>query len=772
MDEVKSITSEDEGKTFTVPESRIGSAADARSLVGGFKRAEIERSRRRARINGNLNGNRPWPSLVGQGQGDRANFNQREGEGFVAAAKTPYYDLVFEVDRYAQFTLDYGDDPTRIKEWEEKIGTRYHYALDNWDGMDTGFQRSQYQMIVHGVGPMTWEDARDWRSKSCMAGQFLLPDDASADIEEWDTAAQPRSYLPSDLYDKIKNESVATAAKWNVPAVKQAIMQAAPKTVQDTYGTNWEFYEAEIRKGSANWNNNSKRIFVADLFQKEFTGKVSHFIILDKAGVDSDEPSKEPEAGFLFRKIGRFDCFTEILQPFLYDVGGDGQWHSVKGAGPKILDFCSISDRLTCKMIDGANASSGLIVQANDANALQKTAIAHINGGVCLSPGYTIHQNRFSDNLQSPLLVKRDLKQTLDRNTGQYRQRANNEIPYPTLGQEQMNASEEAMLSKGDVNRYYRSLDKWHRETFKRMLAMGKKLFASRKDMAPDEADANLTPSEEGALEFYRGCVEDGVPEDALDFENFCRIKATRTVGNGSAQMRLMIADKLMQALPTMDERGRNATERMWASALGGQTVADMIYPRLDAPQLNDDHMALATLENNALRVLGGQVLITPRQDHVIHFQIHLQDVAAHAQTLQQGQSDPMQLLIHLEQAGPHTYEHLSAIQNDPTRKAQVEQMTKSWIEMSRSADQLKQHIEESQKAQEANQPPQQPDPALIAALAKVHGDLQIKQTKMQGDLALKKQKQDATLHLKDLQTAHNLKLKTFETAASQSMAA
>jgi hypothetical protein len=767
MDEVKSIESKDEGKSYDVPDSRIGSAADARSLVNKLKDGEWERSRRRARINGNLNGNRPWPSLVGQGQADRANFNQREGEGFVAAAKTPYYDLVFEVDRYAKFTIDYEGEPSRISDWEEKVGTRYHYALDNWDGMDANFQRSQYQMVVHGVGPMAWEDARDWRSKSAMAGQFLVPDDASADIEEWETAAKPRSYLPSDLYDLIKDESAATAAKWNVDVVKQAIMSASEKIFQDTHGHKWEFYEAEIRRGAVAWNNKSKRIFVADIFQKEFSGKISHFIIRDKPSADDlEDESKEPEIGFLFRKVGRFKSFSEILQPFLYDVGPDGHWHSVKGAGPKILDFCSISDRLTCKMVDGANATTGLIVQANDGNALQKTAISHINGGVCVAPGYSVHQNRFADNLQSPLLVKRDLKSTLDRNFGRDRRRQSDQDPFPTLGQEQMNASEEATLTKSDVNRYCRSLDKWHRETFKRLLAMGERLYSKRKDVAPGD-DENLSPSEQGALEFYRGCIRDGVPEEVLKFENFCRIKANRAIGNGSSQMRMMVADKFMQAAPMMNERGRNAAQRMWASVYGGQTAADMLFPRFDTPQLNDDHMALATLENNALRQLGGQVLVTPQQDDVVHFDTHIKDVAAHAQALQQGQSDPMQLLIHMEQAGPHMHEHLSKVAGDPTRKDQVKQMQKSWLEMSKMADQLKQHIEESQQSQQ--QPAPQPDPALIAGLAKVHSDHQIKQTKMEGDLELKKQKQDAMLHLKDLQTAHNLRLKAFQASTNGS---
>lgn len=783
MDSIKTLTTTDEGKTFEVPDSRIGCAADARNIIAVLQRAEITRSARRAKINGLLNGNRPWnqATLVSKGQGERTNLNLREAEGFVAAAKTPYYDLESEVDRYAQFTLDYGDEPSREQEWSDKIATRYHYTLDDWGGRELVVQRSQYQMIVHGVGPRVWEDSRDWRSKSRMAGQILVPDDASADVEEWETAAIPRSYLPSELWEKIKDESAATTAKWNVPAVKQAIMKAAPEALQTAYGNQWEFYEAEIRKGSAGWNNRSKRIFVTALFQKEFDQKVSHFIVLDSTAQTPPDQTPtvspvDPEIGFLFRKIGRFDCFSQIINPFLYDVGPDGQWHSVKGAGPKIFDFCEVSNRLTCKMIDGAVASSGLILQAKDGNALQQTAISHIAGAVVLHPDYKVEQHRLGDNLQSPLLVKRDLKTTMDGNTGQYRRRVSDETPYPTLGQEQMDASQQAVLSKGDVNRYYRSLDKWHKETFRRLLAMGESLYQSRKGVAPtddyENEEKGLSPSECGALKFYRGCVEDGVPEEVLKFRNFCRIKATRSVGYGSAQMRLMIGDKLMSMLPTMDERGRNAALRMEASALGGQSLADVLYPRYDTPVLADDQLALATLENNALRMPGGQVIVTPPQDPVIHFQTHVQDVGEHAQEVQAGQGNPMELLVHLHQVGPHTHQHLMTMQGDPTRKSQFDQMMKVWLGMSKMADQLQQQVEEAAKAAAANQQPQAPDPDLIAKLAKVHGDLEIKRIKTMGDLALKKQKQDATLRMSDAKTAHGIQLDNFEAAHKAAMPA
>lgn len=780
MDPVKTITSTDDGKTFEVPDSRIGSAADARSIVATLVQAETTRSGRRAKINGLLNGNRPWSQqfLINKGRGDNANFSQREAEGFVAAAKTPYYDLFREVDRYAQFTLDYGDDQTRQQEWSDKIGARYHYLLDDWDGLEMAIQRSQYQMVLHGAGPMVWTNDKSWRSESRMAGQILVPDDASADVEEWETAAIPRSLLPSDLWQQIQKVQAAGTSKWNVDAVKRAIMNATPDSMQKLGGRSWEYYEGEIRKGSAGFDNKSKRIAIVDLFQKEFDGSVSHFIVLQSESVNQPEQSVADEAkptdekvGFLYRNIGRFECFSQIVQGFLYDVGPDGQWHSVKGAGPKILDFCSVSDRLNCRMIDGAMAASGLIVKAQDANALQESAITPIAHGVALGPKWDLQQNRIGDNLQSPLLVKRHQEDTLSKNTGQYRASYAGDKHAPTLGQEQLALSQQAVLNKGDVNRYYRSLDRWHRETFRRVLAMGASLYESRKGKAPetepDNEKSSLSPEKQAALDFYRGCINDGVPPEALEFENFCRIKATRSVGYGSQQMRLMIGEKLISLLPTMDERSRNAALRMNASALGGQPLADILYPRYDQPQLNDDHMALATLENNALRAPGGQVMWTPKQDNVIHFEKHFEDVAGHAQQVQQGGDSPENLMVHLEQAGPHLHEHLFAMMGDPTRKAQLEQMQKQWLGLSKLADQLKQQLEAKAQAEAANQPAQAPDPELIAALAKVHGELAIKEKKAMGDLQLKAQKQAAQLHLNDLKAAHGIRLDTVTAAAT-----
>lgn len=764
MDAVKTISSEDNGKTYTVPESCIGSAKDARETITTLIQAERVRAQNRARINGMWNGNKPWPKLAAKGQGERANFTLREFEGFVAAAKTPYYALAFKAERFINLTLDYGDaDPSMLAEWALKIATRYQYANEDDDSLDMHMQRSQLQMVVFGSGPMVWEDATDWKATSRMAGQLLLPDDASADIEDWETAGCPRSYLPTKLWDLVKNEESATAMRWNVAAVKRAIMKAQPDAIVSAWGNQWERYEQDIRKSALGFNARSKRIVVADLYQKEFTNRISHFIVLQESdGAVMPEDSEDPNSGFLFRHIGRYECFGEFVCPFLYDVGPDGQWHSVKGAGPKIFDYCSASDKLTMRGLDGAMLATGPVLKAKDTKALSQTAITAIAGATVVGPDYEVQQQRVMPDLQSPLLMKRDLQSTLQSNTGQYRQRVSEENQEPTLGQAQMNMQQQNVLGEGDASRYCHQLDRFHKERFRRLLVMGKKLYAKRKNITPVdiENETALSASEKGALKFYRGCVvQDGIPEEIMVFENFCRIKAVRLVGNGSSQMRVMIGKEMLSLLPTMNERGRTFALRMFASALGDETMADAIYPAYGTPQQADSHISVATLENNALKTPNAEVAISPEQDHVTHFGVHLKSVAQHAQQIQAGQGDPHELLLHLEQAGPHTHEHLQAIAGDPTRKEQVKGMQQAWLGMSKMMDQLSQQIQAADEAAAKQQQPQAPDPALISALAKVHGELAIKGMKARGDMHLKAEKQNFQLRQSDLKTAHGIRI-------------
>lgn len=757
MDGLATIEESESGKSFTVPESRIGTAANARAIIGTLKRAENTRSLRRNKQQGLLDGNPPIPpaKLEKAGRKDEPNINLREAEGALDAAKTPYYGLVFDAPQFAQIDFWFGDDPMRCAQWSKIIGEEYHAMVDAWDGFDFNIQLHQWEMCYYGVGPIYWQDSRDWRFEALKIGKLLVPDRTKADIEKLEVCAIPHSYLAHELWRFIKNEKAATSAGWNVEAVKRAIAHASNEKNSDQSG-NWERYQTALRNGDLYWGlSQSKTIQVTHLLSREFSGKITHHILLDDGtAVPGSTLGNTAADDFLYVKKERFDCFANVICPFFFDIG-TGDWHSIKGLGPKIYDFCSVSNLLTMRMLTGAMLGSSVIFKADTANALQETAVSYVGAGATvLGPNYSVQQVRIADNLQGPLAVSRHLDAILGSNTGSYKQQPDNDNHEPTLGQAQITARRQATLGQGAINRYCKIGDRMHREMMRRAL-----------NPALTKAD----PGGEEALEFRQRCIDRGVPEEGLKFDNIRRIKMTRSIGNGSPEIRQMTAQALISMLATMSEPARNHALRIWAASLpgGGQQLADMLYPMLSEADIPNDQTWAAAIENSMLRQqTDAMPPVTSKQDHVLHFQSHFADVGAHAQEVQAGQGNPIELLVHLEKAGPHTYEHLAEVSMDPTRKDQIEGMTKAWQAMSKMADQLRQQIEEAQAAAAAEQPQQAPDPKLIADLARIHEETGVKREAMLLKTQLAKEKQDAMLKLKGISATHTIRLENWKASA------
>jgi hypothetical protein len=309
--------------------------------------------------------------------------------------------------------------------------------------------------------------------------------------------------------------------------------------------------------------------------------------------------------------------FTQIFQRVSLRRWDDGQWHSVKGAGPKILDFCDLSNRLTCRTIDGAIAASGLItVQGRRTRRRsRKRRSRTLRAGSCCIPNYEVQDARFNTNLSR-----------VDGEAGSATDAAIEHGAVPATGERRQPRTDAGpgaderfacrlILGKGDVNRYYvRQLDRWHRETFRRLLRDGETALRKperHRAGGRGRCEASLSQSEQLALDFYRGCIDDGCRRKCWCSASFARSKRPGASGTGAQQMKMMIGDKLITALPTMDERARNTALRMNARRAGRSNAGRPDFTRATTRRrLNDDHMALATLENNCLAAPGGKVLV------------------------------------------------------------------------------------------------------------------------------------------------------------------
>src|ERR1044071_634852 len=113
------------------PRERISNEIDARKVIGLMQDSDKNRSGRRAKYQGMLDGNPPYnpTTLRLKGQAHRTNVNLRESEGMLDAAKTPYYGLVFGVNPFAEIYLEYGDNPQRTYEWGKSMSKSYHDML-------------------------------------------------------------------------------------------------------------------------------------------------------------------------------------------------------------------------------------------------------------------------------------------------------------------------------------------------------------------------------------------------------------------------------------------------------------------------------------------------------------------------------------------------------------------------------------------------------------------------------------------------------------------
>lgn len=381
-------------------------------------------------------------------------------------------------------------------------------------------------------------------------------------------------------------------------------------------------------------------------------------------------------------------------------------------------------------------------------------------GGYNIVPqGLNLLQQNIGNGVSSLLEVSQAFEGTLMQNTGTYRQNSSNQAAVERTAKEvTINALDQAKLSKGAHNRHMRCMDRLYREMWRRA--------------ASPNLNASM-PGAKAALIFQAKCAKlcerlNVKPEALYHVEN---VRAVRSLGLGSAAMRIEIANAMMQQYPLLDPVGQSNLLRMYFSALTSYHSVDALVPRIDTGRDVTNDESIAALENNALNT-GEGVLVDPRQNHELHLDVHLPSMEADVQALEQG-ADMRDIFGRLERKGQHAHIHLGLLAKNPTKQTQAKAFAERLRVLAGVQDTLQQNIEEQDQAAAQQPQPGQSDPEMV----KVQGNLELKAKKQDAEMALKiqKQQQDARLKgeahhadlvLKAATTAANTRLADIETAA------
>lgn len=730
-------------KSGKAPESRLGEAPDVGNRIRRMISADSGRSKRRALVKGLVDGNPPYRAgdLRANGRADACNVNWRQAESYLYSARNAFYDLRSEVPTFATIRTALGG-PAKRKQWSDIITEEFQtLILRDDEDFDYEMQISDHEMTLYGCGPQVHEDQWDFRSVSAPCGNLLVPKYALSRATKWEECAVLVDYYVHDLYKRIRNPESAAKAGWDVKTVRDAIINACPKTRQGGLYKSWEWHQQELKNSCFAYSAQSDVVQCAHYYVREFPeegeedGKITHAIVLL---AQHNEQSND----FLFKRVGRFENWREIIHPMYYDNDGGGYHHSVTGMGQKMYSAFVFQNRLFCNLGDKAFAPK-VFFRALNGNAAEVMNIVKMGDWARVPAGFEAVQTPVGGYLEEGMALHRELGGIISANLSQYRQNLSKTSGNPLTATEvEMRASEQARLGKTQLSHYFNQCDQYYAEKYRR---------------AANAKNKNL-PGGKASLEFQERCEKRGVPIEALrDTEH---VGATRIAGQGSPYLRQQAMMQLIQTSQlNPSAAGRENIYRDLVASLAGQMMVERYVPEITSHEATDQ-AAIAQLQVAAART-GVAPVVSPNQNSAVFMDAFVSAAAQALGTLEKG-GNPQDIYNFIELIGPAAMQHLELLKQDPRNKKMVAQLEKAWKQIAQAHDKLGQQLQQMAQQQAQQQQMQRraaaarngTDPELALKAAQAGADNRRKDTKLANDMRRKDTQVRQKLAIADITTA------------------
>ena len=710
----------------SAPQSRIKDPDSLHAVYLRLKQSDDVNARNRAEIDSMFDGAAPYDDNVLRqaGMASRCNLNFGEAEYMLEAALAGYIDLINSVESIVSVSVK-EKDPQKKGDYEQIIAAGFTRMLREWDEFFPRYLLNANYFIKHGVSVTYWEDEYDWRWQVSKIGDFLLPRRTWANEDAIEVAVSPRIMRAHELYNFIKDETRAEELGWNVQEVQKAII--ANTGAQNAYHvTDWERYQEDLKNNDVFVAHGSgSEVRVIHAWVKEYDGTISHYISL------ADGTNEE----FLYQKRSRFAKACDAFVTFTFGVGTNGYYQSIRGLGYKIFPHIQVSNRMRCQLVDGSMLSSSLLIQPESEDALENLAFEYLGPFSVMQSGVNIVDKQLPNFGQNAIPVLQDMSEQLQRRAGSYGTATGNPNPTErTKFEVQAQLQGDAQLTTSAMNLFYEPWTRLIRGCFKR---------AIRPDYLAQERGGRQVAS------FWKYCTERGVPLDVLH-NKVESVNAVRAIGAGSEQLRLVAYDEMMQMMQQFDEQGRINLLRDRIATRTSYDLVDRYVPKQpDLRPVIDEK--IAELENAAMSQ-GKQVQVSPNENHFVHAQVHIADIAQQAEALKQGQGDPQQAVAYSQVAFPHATQHLEQVAQDASRKQEYGQLKKTLQQSSEIFEQTSEKLQSQQQQQQA------PDQS--------GADDQINLQKHQQELQLEAERHQQKLQLEAAEAKQKLALRDAEMAA------
>jgi len=711
--------------------SRLKDCKSALSLFNTLRRADEQSSLNRARVDAMFDGSNPYDQgrLNSSGQGLTTNLNFGEAQRLLDISLSAYVDLYSSLERLVEVKGTEGE-PAEIKDKEEIVAEEITHLLRSWPEFHSNYLRLCTTFIKHGVSLAYFDTPEDWKFRVGGFADILIPRQTPSSENLIDVAIGRREYHLHELFSFIKNPDAAKKVGWDVAEVKRVIMKnvsTAGRAGSRDY-TDWEYVQAELKNNDIHTGHQNPTVSVLHFWVREMDGTVSHYICAE------NEPKE-----FMYQKLSRYKSAQQAFVLFTYGVGSNGTYHSVRGLGHRIFNHVQTSNRLRCRMVDGAMLSSAVMIQPDSQRALDELGFTYYGAYAVLSPNVNIIEKAIPNLSNAVQPAIEDIANQLALNTDTVSTYGPQQSsPYRNQMQVATDIDVNTRLSGASLNLFYASWNRLLREVVSRVVK-------NRKN------DPSIN-------EFYERCENRGVEKSFVKSLDTDRTRIIRSIGNGSKAERSVALRELLGIAGSFDEVGRKNLTRDIVSTRVGHDLADRYAPDQMEPRPTIDNK-IAFFENQQLSE-GNPVPVVSNELHASHLQIHVPALMEIIEQLDNGSADPVQALPALQAFYQHIAETAQALAGDPASADLVADASQALQYAEEKINNTAKKVQKMQRdaGQGAPEGEQSQDVDLEAKLEEHQMKLDMAKQKAALDMELKQAKFDQEQAMRDAKNAMDLR--------------
>ena len=735
-----------EGDEVITPKNAVSSAAAGRTIYDRMRKSHGRRALTFARIQGMIDGNPPYSrkALKKHGMLAQSNVNWRDGEALFEGVALAYWSLFNDVQYIAQFVTDFGD-PKQNPVIGEIVARNFDRVLREWDEFHDLMTDHQSDLIKFGFSAIVWPNPHDWQFQTVDVWRFLVPERTRNHVNYITMAAVERVMTVQELWDIAKDSKESDP--WNADEIANIISFTAHQKEKGQYSRqSFAMLQRRIRNQDLDIDTIANEdISLVSLYIEEYDGKISHGMIHYTSEYSSGRE-------WVYFDDRAYSKMSEALAIFSF-TPGEKFVHGNKGLGHKIFNTVEGVTQLDNSLMDSARRSSTVLIRSRTGRNKNLKQIRFHHGGFVDIGEAEMVQNLMGANLASSVETARYYRSKLEANNNV--SGTNMSTPdgkQRTFGEAKIQVTKEARVQKNRIVHYYKQLDRLFREVYRKMVTA-----------KPG------TPGYEVAQLFKERCVKEGVPEDFFDINKsnvgqnglpeHLRIFATKASGSGSQLADQVETQTMMQILPTLGERGRQAVLRDFVAANRGYNYIDRYLPEEDRQQQPVGDDTIASIENNQLEK-GELVIVSPDNNHAVHAPRHLNRLKqiaeafnqAEDQARGQGSETPSvdagefgsysleEVDVAFQTLGPHFVRHLLALQQDPTRQALANSMNQQWAILANFGDKIANNAQAHRSKKVRDLRKQQEELEQLTGeervkMAKVLMDAKLKEAKLRADI-------------------------------------